>query len=139
MSPEVFKDWAPQAYGIWTLVLMAIVYFAREYRETRKLSSADRQARREGFTWQVENLQRENRDLQTDLTALRREYDAYRKLCHEETDQLRDQVLSLENEVAGLKRQRTTAAVYDIRGGGEASDAQMIDRIDRADQARKPE
>lgn len=113
------KDWPPQAYGIWTLVVMAIVYAAREYRETRKLSSSDRQARREGFTWQVENLQRENRGLQLDLTSLRREYDEYRRLCHDETDQLRMQVISLEGEVAGMKRQRATDAVYSARKDGD--------------------
>lgn len=117
MTPDIFKDWAPQAYGIWTLVLMALAYFAREYRETRKLSADDRQARREGFTWQVENLQRENRQLNLDLTSLRREYDDYRALCHAETDQLRKQVVGLETEVAGMKRQRATDAVYEARRG----------------------
>lgn len=113
------KEWAPQAYGIWTLVLIAGVYFIREWRETRKLSSEDRQARREGFTWQVENLQRENRDLQTDLASLRREYDGYRQICHAETDQLRQQILALESEIAGFKRQRDTAAIYQVRGAKE--------------------
>lgn len=117
MAPDLFKDWAPQAYGIWTLVLMAFAYFAREWRETRKLSADDRQARREGFTWQVENLQRENRGLQTDLASLRREYDDYRAICHAETDQLRGQVVLLETEVAGMKRQRATDQVMQARSG----------------------
>ncbi|MDB5584326.1 MAG: hypothetical protein JWR80_9502 [Bradyrhizobium sp.] len=113
MNP--ISTWAPQAYGVWTLVLMAAVYFSREWRATRKLSTEDRQARREGFTWQVENLQRENRGLQTDLTVLRREYDEYRRLCHEETDQLRNQVIQLERDISGMKRERATDKVYEAR------------------------
>lgn len=105
------KEWAPQAYGIWTLVLIAIIYFAREWRETRKLSSADRLARREGYASQVENLQRENRLLQLDLTNLRHEYDDYRRLCQQETDDLRDQIIELETKMAGLKRRVDTQAV----------------------------
>ncbi|WP_028970168.1 hypothetical protein [Sphingomonas sp. URHD0057] len=107
----LFREWAPQAYGIWTLVLFAFVYLVREWRETRKLSSADRLARREGYALQVENLQRENRLLQTDLNALRHEYDDYRRLCHDETDALRSQVVRLEDEVTGLKRRIDSQAV----------------------------
>jgi predicted nucleic acid-binding Zn-ribbon protein len=102
--PELLKQWAPQAYGIWTLVLLAIVYLAREWRETRKLSSADRLARREGYAAQVASLQDENRNLRQDIALLRREYDGYRHLCQEENDQLRGTVRELEDKVAGLKR-----------------------------------
>lgn len=115
VTPNIFGQWAPQAYGIWTLVIMAATYSAREWRATRKLSAEDRQARREGFTWQVENLQRENRQLNADLASLRREYDDYRALCHAETDQLRKQVMTLEGDIAGLKRQRATDQVMKAR------------------------
>lgn len=106
----LLREWAPQAYGVWTLVLIAVLYFIREWRETRKLSSTDRLARREGYALQVENLQRENRFLQTDLTNLRHEYDDYRRLCQQETDDLRNQVIQLENNVAGLRRRVDTQA-----------------------------
>lgn len=117
----LLKDWAPQAYGIWTLVLLAIVYFAREYRETRKLSSDDRQARREGFAAHVESLQGENRSLRSDLFDLRREYDDYRRLCQHETNQLRDEVRHLEDKVVGLNRRLDSQAsalgrqIHDVR------------------------
>lgn len=100
----MLKDWAPQAYGIWTLVLIALLYFAREYRETRKLSAADRQARREGFTWQVENLQDENRELRRELTSVNRDFDDYRRNCQTETNQLRSEVRELEDKYASLER-----------------------------------
>lgn len=115
MAPDVLKDWAPQAYGIWTLVLMAVVYFAREYRETRKLSSEDRQARREGYTRDVENLRIENRSLRGELRDLNADYgdyrrahqaefDEYRRLCRDENEQRLQEVRLLEDKVRGLER-----------------------------------
>jgi predicted nucleic acid-binding Zn-ribbon protein len=107
---EILKAWAPQAYGIWTLVLIAVVYFVREWRETRKLSAADRLARREGYSHQVANLQAENRALGQDMRNLREEYDEYRRLCREETDQLRAHIRALEDELQGFKRRLDSQA-----------------------------
>jgi predicted nucleic acid-binding Zn-ribbon protein len=104
LTLDLLKAWAPQAYGIWTLVLIAALYFVREWRETRKMSSADRLARREGYAHQVQVLLKENRDLGSDMRELREEYDDYRRLCREETDQLRTQIRLLEDELQGLKR-----------------------------------
>lgn len=109
--PDFFLDWTPQAYGIWTGVLMLAGYMFKGWLETRKLSVEDRQARREGYEQQVQNLRGENRLLQRDLTELRREYDDYRNLCNVETDQLRGQVRVLQDEVTGLKRRLDSQAV----------------------------
>lgn len=126
MAPEMFKDWAPQAYGIWTLVLMAIAYFAREWRETRKLSADDRQARREGFTWQVENLQTENRELRRELNDTNKEFTDYRRLCEDENGQLRKDLRHLEDKYTGLERRfdaqaRSLPRVIDdrLKGSGK--------------------
>jgi hypothetical protein len=113
----IFRDFTPGAYGIWTGVLMLAAWMLREYRETRKLSTGDRLARREGYARQVENLQTENRNLYGDLSRMRQEHDAYRELCHKETDALRQHVVSLENELAGLKRRFDTRVIYDARAG----------------------
>jgi predicted RNase H-like nuclease (RuvC/YqgF family) len=100
----LFREWPPQAYGIWTLVFLAFFYAAREYRETRKLSAEDRQARREGFAAHVESLQTENRRLRTDLADLRREYDEYRRICQEENEQRIREGRVMENHIRGLER-----------------------------------
>lgn len=115
-------NWQPQAYGIWTGVLMFAAYIFKGWLETRKLSAADKQANREGFARQVEILISENRNLSGDLTNLRREYDDYRKLCHDETDQLRQQIVHLEDEAAGMRRkfdqlQTSLARQLGIRNG----------------------
>lgn len=117
-----FPNWQPQAYGIWTGVIMFAGWLLRELRETRKLSTEDRQARREGFAHQVEGLQVENRNLRLDLSALRHEYDDYRRLCHHETDELRGQVVELSNELTGLKRRldsQSVAVARQIRDNGK--------------------
>lgn len=101
---SIFREWSPQAYGVWTGVMLYGGWLFKGWLETRKLSIQDRQANREGFARQVENLQGENRSLQHDLSSLRREYDEYRKLCHHETDQLRGQVIQLESEMVGMRR-----------------------------------
>lgn len=90
--------------GTWTGVSMFAAYLLKEWRETRKLSSEDRLARREGYAKQVANLQVENRDLRADLMASERLHDDYRRLCQMETDQLRSHVRGLEDELAGMKR-----------------------------------
>lgn len=101
----IFRDFTPGAYGIWTGVLMLAAWFIREWRETRKLSTDDRQARREGYAKQVESLQVENRNLRDDLIDAERRHDDYRHACQRETDQLRGEIRGLEDMVAGLKRQ----------------------------------
>lgn len=122
-------QFTPGAAGVWVLVAMGIGWFTREYRETRKLSDADKLARREGYAKQVTLLTAENRALMADQSALRAEYDQYRKLCHAETDQLRDQVVSLENKIAGLMRKLADVAVRAARGGIDADMAASILRL----------
>ena len=102
--PSLLEQFTPGAYGIWTIAAMVATYLLREYRETRKLSSSDKQARREGYAQQVSHLTTENRNLASDLRDLREEYDRYRRLCLQETDQLRDHVVQLENRLSGVLR-----------------------------------
>ena len=108
---------------------MGIGWFTREYRETRKLSDADKLARREGYAKQVELLTVENRGLMDDQRKLREEYDQYRRICHAETDQLRDQVVSLENKIAGIMRKLADVAVRAARGDIDADMAASILRL----------
>lgn len=122
-------SFTPGAAGIWVLVAMAAGWLTREWRETRKLSDADKLARREGYAKQVEMLTAENRGLMADQRALREEYDQYRRLCHAETDQLRDQVVSLENKIAGLMRKLADVAVRAARGDIDADIAASILRL----------
>ena len=122
----IFRDFTPGAYGIWTGVLMLAAYFLREYRETRKLSLDDRLARRDGYAKQVEALSEEARRLRNDLAALEKRHDDYRRQCHVETDQLRDQVVFLENRLAGVLRKVADIAVRVARGEVTADMAAAI-------------
>ena len=99
------QGWTPGATGIWFIAAIICIYFFREWRETRKLSAGDRQARREGYEHQVQMLLKENRDLGQDLRDLRTEYDNYRRLCQEETDQLRTEIRRMEGLIRGMERQ----------------------------------
>ena len=113
MTPELvgfLQGMTPGGYGIWAGVLMFLAYWVKEWRENRKLTAADRQARREGFEAQVALLMSENRSLRAEIMLVRKTHDDYRVLCHQETDQLRGQVIRLEDEVAGYKRRLDTHA-----------------------------
>lgn len=123
---KIFAEFTPGATGVWTGVLMFAAWWLREWRETRKLSADDRLARREGYAKQVEYLTSENRNLMDDQRKLREEYDRYRSMCHEETDQLREQVVRLENRVAGLMRKLADIAVRVARGDIDSSVAASI-------------
>lgn len=123
---NIVRDFTPGAAGVWTGVIMFAGWLMREWRETRKLSAEDRQARREGYAKQVELLTTENRGLMADQRALREEYDRYRTLCHAETDQLRDQVVALENRISGLLRKVADVAVRAARGDMDAQTAELI-------------
>lgn len=114
MSPELLQFLStitPGGVGIWTGVLMLAGWFAREWRETRKLSAEDRQARREGYAKQVEMLAAENRKLLEDQSKLRREYDDYRHICQLETDNLREMLIGVQGELAGYKRRVDTLSL----------------------------
>lgn len=103
---DVFRAFTPGAYGVWTGVLMFAAWGLREWRETRKLSSDDRLARRDGYARQVELLMAENRALTRDVREVREQYDQYRQLCLAENDQLRQAMAALRDELAALKRER---------------------------------
>lgn len=118
----------PGAAGIWTLVIMIGAFLIREWRESRKLSSSDRQARREGYAKQVSGLQVENRELRREITKTRREYADelrivraefadYRLLCEHETHQLRAQLGEALNLMAGIDRQKWGQQIALIRQG----------------------
>lgn len=107
---SALSTWTPAAYGIWTGVLMGAGWILKEWRENRKLSLEDRLARRGGYEKQVAALTAENRAVMEDLRLLREEYDTYRRLCHEETDTLRKDVIRLEDEMNGYKRRLDTQA-----------------------------
>jgi septal ring factor EnvC (AmiA/AmiB activator) len=112
---KIAQDFTPGAAGIWTLVVMFAAYLLREWRETRKLSFEDRLARREGYAKQVEDLTLENRKLREDVTRAWHEHEEYRRLCHTETDQLRSEIQSLSNEVAGFKRAIAAGEISAVR------------------------
>lgn len=114
-----FHDFTPGAAGIWSLVVMFGAFLIREWRETRKLSADDRQARREGYAKQVADLTGENRALRQEIARIRQEHEDYRRLCHRETDQLRRHVIDLENMIAGLQRTIATASVSVARQFGK--------------------
>lgn len=83
-------------------------------------------ARREGYAKQVEQLMEENRNLRGDLVAMEKLHNDYRVLCHAETDQLRSQVVSLEDQIAGLMRKLADVAVRAARGDIDANLAASI-------------
>lgn len=111
--------WTPGGVGIWVIALMVFGYLAKEWREYRKLSIEDRNARREGYTHQIEMLLAENRLLMDDQRKLRVEYDEHRKICQVETDQLRTMIMELETKVQGLTRRVATDALEIIRLKGD--------------------
>lgn len=122
----VLRDFTPGAAGIWTLVAMMGLYLIREWRETRKLSAEDRLARRDGYAKQVENLQAENRKLREDIADIEQRHSDYRRLCHAETDQLRDQVVRLEDRISGLLRKLADVAIRAARGDMDQETATLI-------------
>lgn len=126
---EIIGQFTPGAAGVWTGVLMFAVYMIREWRETRKMSAEDRLARREGYAKQVESLQGENRQLRSDMAGMEERHENYRRLCHQETDQLRDQVVMLENRLAGLLRKMADVAIRAARGEIDAAMAATILQI----------
>lgn len=112
----------PGGVGIWTGVAMLAAWMLREWRENRKLSDADKQARRQGYEKEVAELRTLNRELRADMAkareeaearekAAREEHDRYRALCQQETDALRAKMLHLEFENAGMKRRLDTMAL----------------------------
>lgn len=123
---KVIAGLTPGGVGIWFLVVMIGIYLIREWRETRKLSLEDRIARRDGYARQVEVLLKENREQRDDMREhrdemrlLREEYDAHRRQCQLETDQLRHMVIELEGKVEGLNRRVATDAIElaKLKGG----------------------
>lgn len=107
--------WTPGGVGIWFVVMLIGGWMLKEWREYRKLSIEDRNARREGYAQQVEVLMKENREQREDMRKLREEYDHHRKICQAETDQLREMIVNLEGEVQGLKRRVATDALEILR------------------------
>lgn len=105
------SEMTPGGVGIWTGVLAFLTYWGKQYIEERKLTSADRQARREGFEAQVTLLMNENRALREEMNRDRKAHSDYRQLCHQETDQLRAQVLLLQDEINGYKRRLDSHAL----------------------------
>lgn len=101
---KILAEFTPGAYGIWTGVLMFAGWWLKEWRETRKLSLDDRNARREGYAKQVAELTAENRSLRADLVAAEDRHDRYRHACQAETDQLRNDIRGLEDTITGFKR-----------------------------------
>lgn len=115
---DILRGFTPTTYSVVWVGAMITIYMIREWRETRKLSAEDKLARRDGYAKQVQMLMAENRQLLDDQRQLRQEYDAHRRLCQQETDQLRKMIIDLENEIQGLKRNRAVDAIQKIRRGG---------------------
>jgi hypothetical protein len=116
---NIVQDFTPAAAGIWVLVFMFLRHVIQEWRLNRRLSLDDRLAKREGYAAQVASLTAENRQLRVDLQALEHRHDNYRQLCHKETDQLRDQVVTLENRISGFLRKVADLAIRASRGESE--------------------
>lgn len=151
LIPFLDKDWTPGAVGIWVIIAMIAIYVAREVRENRKLSSDDKQAKRQGFEATTKRLADENRALMADMATLRDENNKDRKAFHDEVaalrkeneteraaffrenDQLRQMVVRLENRVAGYKRQVAALQIWLARHLGELGIPQdLIDRTTAA-------
>lgn len=138
------SGFTPGAWGIWSGVLMFAAWWLREWRETRRLTADDREARRNGYAKQVELLTGENRALMEDQRKLREEYDTYRIACqaetgelmaaqrelrseydahrtmaHKEAEQLRTDVLRLEHSLTGYERKYAELSnqVARLKGG----------------------
>lgn len=137
------QDMTPGAWGIWifgTIISAGWLLKALgEWRAWRKLSLEEKQANREGFTAQVQLLAGQVKEQLGRLSALQKRYDklqgdhdAYRESCRLETDQLRDQIVALEREIDGLKRQRATAsvaAVHDLDPARAPLAAESAERV----------
>ena len=100
---QVMRDITPGAAGVWVLVLAVLGWMLQQYRENRKLSDADKIARRQGYEVEVRELRDECRALRADQTALRDDYDKYRRDCQEETDELRAENRQLRGIIEGLQ------------------------------------
>lgn len=122
----LLTGFTPGAAGIWTLVVMGAAFLIREWREIRKLSSADRLARREGYAAQVSSLTAENRalrkemgeirrDAASDVQEIRTEFADYRKLCEHETSQLRGELRAALDTMEGVKRRAIHEQILEIQ------------------------
>ena len=100
---EIIQDFTPGAAGVWTGVFMFFAWWIREWRETRKLSSSDRLARRDGYARQVESLMAENRLLREDLRKLERQHHEYRRQCVAENDDLRKELCLTKGQLEEIK------------------------------------
>jgi hypothetical protein len=127
------------AKGIWLfgsiLVSGQLLKWVAEWRAWRQLPPENKQANREGFTAQVSLLTKqvvsgdaEARRLRAEIATLyeklrKRDEDREddRRLCREETEGLRRQILGLENELAGLQRRLSAEAIAVVRAKGEPS------------------
>jgi hypothetical protein len=105
---RIAAGFTPGAVGIWVGVLGAAGMLFKRWIENRKLTIDERQAKREGFSAQVEFLTKENRQLREDYDEYRStaedRYDRYRRQCEQETEQLRDQLRAIQDDMIGLKR-----------------------------------
>lgn len=103
------------SYGIWTGVFLFMGYLAKEWRENHKLSADDRAARRDGYAKQVENLQKENRDLRSDVNNLEDRHQKYREWCEAQHDKDRLLIRELreENDVARATDRSMIRALQD--------------------------
>lgn len=108
---KILSEFTPGAVGIWVVAAMIAVWFVREYRETRKMSLEDRLARRDGYARQVERLMDENRLLRTEMHQMNEHHERYRQQCHQENDQLRNMLVTVQNELEGLKRRVAQDAI----------------------------
>lgn len=106
----------PSTLPIWLIAVMVGEWWFRNRRADRKLSNEDRQANREGFAAQVKAVTDENKYLRDAIIASERELVNSRRLCREENDQLRDEVMQIERRVSGLLRKMTDLVVRAAQG-----------------------
>jgi hypothetical protein len=126
---QYVTSFTPTAYGVFLIAAMLFVHIMKDWRERAQLSAADRLARREGYAKDVSGLRVENRELRGELDRvrtdsaelvriLREEHEKYRKLCHDENDSLRGQIIHLENELTGTKRRLDVQAIMLAQASG---------------------
>lgn len=123
---ELLQNDATRTLGILALVGLGVIYLVREWRATRKLTTEERQARREGFAAQVDLLMRELAECRaecrgqlSDQQSLRRENDDFRRLAYQIQEQQRREILDLREEVEGLKRKQAheSGEIAKLKGG----------------------
>lgn len=117
------SEFTPGAMLLAYMAAIVTFHYWKSWREDKKLSQDDRQAKREGFARQTEILMRqigdlnaENRLLRADLLQNEQTHSEYRRQCQAETEQLRNEIVGMQQQMAGVLRKAADIAVRAARG-----------------------